>query len=117
LSGFDPGATGTDPDGLFEQLLEVAPDAIVGTGADQRIVLVNAQTERLFGYTRSELLGETLELLVPEHRPTEAGLELSGRRKDGGEFPAEISLSAMKTEDGQVTLAVIRDIGERRAAE
>jgi PAS domain S-box-containing protein len=105
-----------DPHGLFEQLLEFTPDAIVGTGADRRIVLVNAQAERQFGYTRAELLGETLELLIPDQRPMGAGHELSGRRKDGGEFPAEIRLSAMKTENGQLTLAVVRDIGERRVA-
>jgi two-component system cell cycle sensor histidine kinase/response regulator CckA len=135
VSGLDPGETGTDPYGLFEQLLEFTPDAIIGIGQDQRVVLVNAQAETLFGYTRAELLGETLELLVPErfrgvhslhrdryfanprNRPMGAGLDLFGRHKDGSEFPAEISLSAMETEDGHVTIAAIREIGERLAAE
>jgi two-component system cell cycle sensor histidine kinase/response regulator CckA len=135
LSGLDPGATGTEPDGLFEQLLEFTPDAIIGIGRDQRIALVNAQAEALFGYTRAELRGEKPELLVPERfrglhlghrdwffanprkRPLGEGLVLAGRRKDGTEFPAEVSLSTMETEQGPLAIAAIRDIGERRAAE
>src|SRR4051794_10043563 len=102
-------------DQLARGLLEAAPDAIVGVNTDGVIVLVNAQTERLFGYSRAELIGQQLELLVPEGvrdghpqhrkeygsepvpRPMGAGMELAGRRRDGSEFPAEISLSAIET--------------------
>jgi PAS domain S-box-containing protein len=115
----------------FEQFLELAPDAIVGVGTDGRIVLANAQTEVLFGYARDEVLGAPVELLVPERfrdvhpehrdgylsdpvtRPMGAGLELFGRRKDGSEFPAEISLSGIETEDGLLATAAIRDISDR----
>src|SRR5438270_723107 len=99
-------------------LLEAAPDAIVGIDAAGIIVLVNAQTERLFGYPRDELLGQPIEMLIPQStrhrhpahrrayigdphpRPMGAGMELAGRRRDGSEFPAEISLSAIETESG-----------------
>jgi PAS domain S-box-containing protein len=118
----------------FRGLLEAAPDAILGVDADGRIVLVNAQAERLFGYSRDELIGEPVEILVPEGaradhperrksyladprtRPMGAGRELAGRRKDGSEFPAEISLSAIETEDGLLVAAGIRDVTERRLA-
>ena len=118
----------------FRGLLEAAPDAIVGVDADGRIVLVNAQTERLFGYRRDELVGQPVEILVPEAkrathparrtryltdpqpRPMGAGMELAARRKDGSEFPAEISLSAIDTEDGVLVSAAIRDVTERRTA-
>jgi PAS domain S-box-containing protein len=121
-------------DAIFRGLLETAPDAIVGVGTDGRIALVNAQTECLFGYTRAELIGETIELLVaegargshptlragyfqdPKPRPMGAGMELAGRRKDGSEFPAEISLSAIQTERGVLVSAAIRDVTERRRA-
>src|SRR4051812_37134374 len=90
---------------MFEQLLEAAPDAIVGVDADGSIMLVNQQAERIFGYSRSELLGEPVERLVPKRyqgvharhrsgylgtRPMGAELPLFGLRKDGTEFPAEI---------------------------
>jgi PAS domain S-box-containing protein len=125
------GASGSD----FEQLLEAAPDAIVGVGEDGSIVLVNGQTETLFGYRREELVGEPVEVLVPERqreahsrekaayfgdprrRPMSSGLDLSGRRRDGGEFPAEISLSTIETDSGTVALATVRDVSDRRAAE
>jgi PAS domain S-box-containing protein len=118
----------------FRALLEAAPDAIVGVDADGRIALVNAQTERLFGYGREELLGQLVEMLVPDSlreihighrnayldgpvtRPMGAGMELAGRRKDGSEFPAEISLSAIETEDGLLVSAAIRDVSDRRQA-
>jgi len=99
-------------------LLEAAPDAMVCVTANGRITLVNAQTERLFGYNRAELVGQPIEILVPravrglhpQHRaeymadpvprPMGAGMELSGCRRDGSTFPAEISLSAIDTDEG-----------------
>jgi len=120
---------------LFRQLLESAPDAIVGIGRDGRIAFVNAQTEKLFGYPRDALIGETVEKLVPARyhgahgghrsgyftdprtRPMGAGLDLYGLRSDGTEFPAEISLSSIETEDGLLATAAIRDITDRKNAE
>jgi PAS domain S-box-containing protein len=119
----------------FEQLLEAAPDAIIGVDDDGTIVLVNSQTEALFGYSRDDLLGQAVEVLVPERfrdahpghreayfseprtRPMGAELELFGRRQDGTEFPAEISLSSIETERGRLATAAIRDVSKRRAAE
>ena len=120
---------------LFRQLLESAPDAIVGIGRDGRIAFINAQTEKLFGYARAELIGEPVEKLVPERyhgahgghrsgyftdprtRPMGAGLDLYGLRSDGSEFPAEISLSSIETADGLLATAAIRDITDRKKAE
>ncbi len=119
---------------LFRELLEAGPDAIVGVGEDGRISLVNAQTEALFGYGRDELVGQPVEMLVPEAdraahlahraeylndpqtRPMGAGMELAGRRHDGSEFPAEISLSAIKTDTGVLVSAAVRDGTERKQA-
>jgi PAS domain S-box-containing protein len=119
----------------FRGLLEAAPDAIVGVTPNGRISLVNAQTERLFGYGRDELVGELVEMLVPEYardrhpqhrdgylhdpapRPMGAGMQLSGRRKDGSHFPAEISLSSIDTEDGVLVSAAVRDVSGRVRAE
>ena len=115
-------------------LLELAPDAIVGTNGAGKIVLINAQVEALFGYGREELLGEPVEVLVPERfraahssdrvryladprtRPMGSGLELFARRRDGSEFPAEISLASIQTEDGRLAVAAVRDVSERVVA-
>jgi PAS domain S-box-containing protein len=131
-SGFTAALSSAE---LFRQLLESAPDAIVGIGPDGAIVLVNAQTETLFGYARDELIGEPVEKLVPARyhgahgghrsgyfhdprtRPMGAGLDLYGLRSDGSEFPAEISLSSIQTEDGLLATAAIRDITDRKNAE
>ncbi len=122
-------------EGQFEALLEAAPDGIVIVDQDGRIVLINSETERLFGYRRTELLGRPVDLLLPERyrqehqgyragfltsprtRPMGSGLELYGRRKDGSEFPTEISLSPFETDGGILVTAIIRDITERKRAE
>ena len=120
---------------VLRALVEAVPDAVVVTNADGRIVFVNAQTERLFGYQKDELLGHPIELLVPERirdkhvgertgyakephiRPMGKGRELSGRRKDGHEVPVEIGLSPLKTDSGMLVVASVRDVTERRRAE
>jgi hypothetical protein len=119
----------------FRTLLDSAPDAMVVAGTDGRIALVNTQTEKLFGYDRHELIGQPVEILVPERlrtshrkhrehyaahpqiRPMGAGLELHGVRKNGTEFPVEISLSPQTLADGTLITSTVRDITERRKIE
>jgi PAS domain S-box-containing protein len=128
---------GAVPDAaVFRALLEAAPDAMVITDAQGRIALVNAQTEKLFGYAREELLGQLVEALIPARyreahrghrsgyfhdprvRPMGAGgLELLGLRRDGTEFPVEISLSPFETEQGTLAITAIRDVTDRKRAE
>jgi two-component system cell cycle sensor histidine kinase/response regulator CckA len=116
----------------LRRLLDSAPDAMVIAGNDGRIVLVNTQTEKLFGYNREELLGQPVEVLVPERfwnrhrthrnnymvnsqaRAMGAGNELYGLKKDGTEFPVEISLSPQQTDEGVLVSSTIRDITERK---
>jgi PAS domain S-box-containing protein len=118
-------------DGVFLALLEAAPGAMVCISADGRVVLVNAQAERLFGYERDELIGQSLETLVPHaagavhtgpraeyvadprHQPAGAGLLLAGRRRDSSTFPAEISLSTIDTDEGIIVAVAIHDMTDQ----
>ena len=116
-------------------VLDAAPNAMIMVNKDGQIILMNKRVESLFGYTRDELIGQTVEILVPERfrshhteyrhgyfcdakvRPMGAGRELFGRRKDGSEVPVEIGLSPVHTSEGPSVLASIVDISERKQAE
>jgi|HubBroStandDraft_6_1064221.scaffolds.fasta_scaffold17589_3 PAS domain S-box-containing protein len=116
----------------FRNLLESAPDAMVIVNQRGQIQLINAQTEKLFGYSREELIGMRVEILVPQRfqsqhsghreayaqspqpRSMGAGLDLYGRRKDGSEFPVEISLSPLETREGTLVSSAIRDVTQRK---
>jgi PAS domain S-box-containing protein len=104
-------------DSTLISLLDAAPDAMLTINEAGRIVLVNAQAERLFGYRREELIGRPVELLVPiadpRCRPHATGLQMAGRRHDGSEFLTEISVSTMATDTGLLISATIRDARER----
>jgi PAS domain S-box-containing protein len=120
---------------MLRGLFESAPDTVVVINQDGRIVRVNAQVERMFGYSGAEVMGKSIETLIPEglrsaqlnhaaNRVSElhprqmgAGLELDGRRKDGSEFPADIMLSPMEGEDGSMVIGVIRDVSRRKQSE
>jgi PAS domain S-box-containing protein len=119
-------------DAVYRDLFALAPDGIVIVDEGGRIALLNAQVEQMFGYTQSELLGRPIEVLVParlrsvhnlhrtsyiQHprtRPMGAGLQLMAKRKDGSEFPVEISLSQVELPDAKLFTAVVRDNTERR---
>jgi PAS domain S-box-containing protein len=126
---------GRKSESRYRSLLEATPDAIIIVNQDGRIELANAQMEAVFGYTRPELIGASVDVLLPErfrgthdgyrhrffHSPERRamgeGRDLFGMRKDGTEFPVEVSLSPLETEDGVLALAAIRDGTERRRAE
>ena len=119
----------------FQGLVEAAPNAFLVVGSEGRIVLLNSQTEAIFGYTRQELVGRPVETLIPERfrsdhqdhlqgyfseavaRSMGMGRDVLGRRKDGSEVPVEMRLEPIETSEGTVTLASITDVTERRKAE
>ena len=120
---------------IIRALLETAAQAIVTVDSDGRIELVNAPAEQMFGYSRQEMVGHPVEMLIPirlrdvhhQHRadyfahprkrPMGIGLDLAGRRKDGVEFPIEVSLSYIETEKGMVAVGFITDITDRKLSE
>jgi PAS domain S-box-containing protein len=122
-------------EGRYRGLLEAAPDAMVVVNQGGEIVLLNVQAEKQFGYRRDELVGQKVKNIIPEgfaerlvadaHRSAAdalaqqigTGIELSGRRKDGSEFPIEIMLSPLESDEGTLVTAAIRDISLRKAAE
>lgn len=123
------------PDNRYRRLLEAAPDGIVEVDDSGRIVLVNSQAEKLFGYRREELLGKSVEILMPgrfrerhpKHRsdycahpvirPMGSGLDLRALRADGTEFSVDINLSPFQGENGPGVICVIRDVTDRKAVE
>lgn len=125
----------SETDIRFPALLESAPVAVVIVDGDRRIVHVNTKTEQVFGYQRDELLKQTFEMLVPERfwnayagyleefllnpraRPMDLGLDPVGRRKDGSEFPLEVGLSYIRTQQGILVKNFIVDITERNRSQ
>lgn len=128
-------STDESADLQFRDLVDAAPDGIVVCNSDGKILLVNVQAERMFGYSRTELVGQQIESLIPERyrashpshvqnyvaapksRPMGSGLSLSGRRRDGTEFPVEISLSPIRASAGMLVSAAIRDVTDRKRIE
>ena len=120
---------------LSSSILEAIPDAVAEVNQQGLIIQVNAQAEMLFGYTRVELIGQRVEMLVPERQRSQhsghreqfhmqpkirrmgSGLDLYGRRRDGSEFPVEISLSPVRVGEDVIVLSVIRDISDRKRIE
>ena len=140
MTRFDDSVVGPEipavqPDRLFRGFLEAAPDSVVIIVGEGAIVQVNSQTEKLFGYRREELLGHPLEVLMPERfrgahvgkrrtftadpqpRSMGSGLELYGLRKDGREFPIDVSLSPLPAEAGDLVASSIRDMTAQRQLE
>src|SRR5258708_23608832 len=133
--GSDPALNGPKADNRYRRLLEAAPDGIVEVDASGMIVLVNSQAERLFGYQREELLGKSVEMLMPQRfrerhpahrahyhahsiiRPMGSGLDLRAVRADGTEFAVDINLSPFEGETGPGVICVIRDVSERKQVE
>jgi PAS domain S-box-containing protein len=117
----------------FRDLVDAAPDGVIVCDQEGRIVLVNLEAERMFGYERHELSGQKVDVLVPDRvrpqhghhvagytgaprlRPMGIGMELTGRRKDGTEIPVEISLSPIETSRGLLVTAGIRDVRHTRS--
>src|SRR5215469_8349400 len=120
---------------MFEELLKLSPDAVVLADAEGRIVELNRPAEEMFGFHRDELLGKTVEVLIPKQfrdqhpahrnhymglshtRPMGAGLQLYGLRKNGTEFPVDIMLSPVDGPTGKLVVSVIRDVSEQRRAQ
>ncbi len=120
---------------MFQGLFEFAPDAIVAVNREGSVILLNGQAEELFGYRREEIVGKPVEVLIPERfrtrhaghragymsqpqvRPMGACLDLFGKRKDGTEFPVDVSLSPVKMDGETVVLSIIRNITDRKAQE
>jgi two-component system cell cycle sensor histidine kinase/response regulator CckA len=127
-------SAGVIPEAAVEMLVGVVPDAMIVVDRERRIVAANRQAERLFGYDAKELIGELLDVLVPDRfkvshprqmkeyvkhprsRPMGNGLKLEGRRKDGTVFPVDISLGTLRTERGPLTAAAVRDITPAEAS-
>src|SRR5258708_24615101 len=133
--GFDSILADPNADNRYRRLLEAAPDGIVEVDSSGRIVLVNSQAEKLFGYPREELLGKSVEILMPERfrerhpahrgdyhahsiiRPMGSGLDLRAVRADGTEFAVDINLSPFEGQTGPGVICVIRDVTDRKQAE